>query len=151
MNDSDKKKLFILTGVIDLFLLLTIYFVKLNFIDKLWIFSVFISHSLFFNDFLSTLAMLNNIDLNNTSINRFLNFNINYKYISTVREINTILSQLQIQNINKTLKLVENTDRKKEKYTSQYNKNIQKCVQWCIKNQIPYNKFNQTNIFLNKK
>ena len=106
--------------------------------------------SAFFNDFLSTLAMLNNIDLNNTAINRFLNIDINFKYLSTVREINTILSQQQIQNISKTLKLVENTDRKKEKYTAQHNKNIQKCIQWCVKHQIPYNKFNQTNIFLNK-
>jgi 23S rRNA U2552 (ribose-2'-O)-methylase RlmE/FtsJ len=106
--------------------------------------------SMFFNEFLSSLAMLNNIDLNNTAINRFLNIDINYKYLSTLREINTILSQQQIQNISKTLKLVENTDRKKEKYTTQHNKNIQKCIQWCVKHQIPYNKFNQTNIFLNK-
>tara|TARA_B100000035_G_scaffold178043_1_gene151814 strand:- start:12100 stop:12543 length:444 start_codon:yes stop_codon:yes gene_type:complete len=48
MNYSDKVKLFILTGVIDLFLFLTLYFTKLNFIDKLWIFSVLVSHSLFF-------------------------------------------------------------------------------------------------------
>ncbi len=106
--------------------------------------------SYFFKDFLSTLAMLNNLDLNNTSINRFLNIDINFKYLTTIREINAILSQQQMKNINKTLKLVENTDRKKEKYTSHQSKNIQKCIQWCIKNQIPYNKFNKSNIFLNK-
>ena len=48
MNNSDKVKLYILTGVIDLFLFLTLYFVKLKFIDKLWIFTVLICHSLFF-------------------------------------------------------------------------------------------------------
>jgi 23S rRNA U2552 (ribose-2'-O)-methylase RlmE/FtsJ len=106
--------------------------------------------SMFFNEFLSSLAMLNNINLDDTSINRFLNLNINFKYISTIREINTILSQQQMQNISRTLKLVENTDRKKEKYTTQFHKNIQKCINWCIKHQIPYNKFNQGNIFLNK-
>jgi 23S rRNA U2552 (ribose-2'-O)-methylase RlmE/FtsJ len=107
--------------------------------------------SYYFKDFSTTLAMLNNIDLNNTYINRFLNFDINYKYISTIREINTILSQQQIDNISKTLNLIENTERKRDKYITQQYKNIQKCTQWCIKYQIPYNKFDKTNIFLEKK
>jgi len=107
--------------------------------------------SYYVKEFSTTLAMLNNIDLNNTYINRFLDFDINFKYISTIREINTILSQQQINNINKTLKLIENTERKREKYTAQQYKNIQKCTQWCIKYQIPYNKFDKTNIFLEKK
>jgi len=107
--------------------------------------------SYYFKEFSTTLAMLNNIDLNNTYINRFLNLDINFKYISTIREINTILSQQQINNISKTLKLVENTERKRDKYTTQQYKNIQKCTQWCIKYQIPYNKFDKGNIFLEKK
>tara|TARA_B110000908_G_scaffold172239_1_gene238523 strand:+ start:5229 stop:6431 length:1203 start_codon:yes stop_codon:yes gene_type:complete len=107
--------------------------------------------SYYFKEFSTTLAMLNNIDLNNTYINRFLDFDINFKYISTIREINTILSQQQINNINKTLKLIENTERKREKYTAQQYKNIQKCTQWCIKYQIPYNKFDKGNIFLERK
>ena len=106
--------------------------------------------SYYFKEFSTTLAMLNNIDLNDTYINRFLNFDINFKYISTIREINTILSQQQINNISKTLKLVENTERKRDKYTTQQYKNIQKCIQWCIKYQIPYNKFDKGNIFLEK-
>lgn len=107
--------------------------------------------SYYVKEFSTTLAMLNNIDLNNTYINRFLDFDINFKYISTIREINTILSQQQINNINKTLKLIENTERKREKYTAQQYKNIQKCTQWCIKYQIPYNKFDKGNIFLERK
>ena len=107
--------------------------------------------SYYVKEFSTTLAMLNNIDLNNTYINRFLDFDINFKYISTIREINTILSQQQINNINKTLKLIENTERKREKYSTQQYKNIQKCTQWCIKYQIPYNKFDKGNIFLERK
>jgi hypothetical protein len=107
--------------------------------------------SYYFKEFSTTLALLNNIDLNNTYINRFLDFDINFKYISTIREINTILSQQQINNINKTLKLIENTERKREKYSTQQYKNIQKCTQWCIKYQIPYNKFDKGNIFLERK
>ena len=106
--------------------------------------------SYYFKEFSTTLAMLNNIDLNNTYINRFLDFDINFKYISTIREINTILSQQQINNISKTLKLIENTERKREKYSTQQYKNIQKCTQWCIKYQIPYNKFDKNNIFLER-
>ena len=106
--------------------------------------------SYYFKEFSTTLAMLNNIDLNNTYINRFLDFDINFKYISTIREINTILSQQQINNISKTLKLIENTERKREKYSAQQSKNIQKCTQWCIKYQIPYNKFDKSNIFLER-
>tara|TARA_B110000037_G_scaffold85707_1_gene101655 strand:- start:186 stop:629 length:444 start_codon:yes stop_codon:yes gene_type:complete len=48
MNSLDKIKLFILTGIIDIFLFVLLYFIKLTFIDKLWIFSVLISHLLFF-------------------------------------------------------------------------------------------------------
>ena len=94
--------------------------------------------------------MLNNVDLNKTSINRFLNIKINYKYLTTIREINTILGQQQIQNISKTIKLVENTERKKEKYVSQKMKNVNKCIIWCQKNKVPHNKFTQTNVFMQK-
>ena len=68
-----------------------------------------------------------------TSINRFLDVKINYKYLTTLREINTILGQQQIQNILERLN-VENTERKKKRYNSQKMKNVNKCIQWCIKN-----------------
>ena len=107
--------------------------------------------SMYFDSFLNSLMMLNNVDLNKTSINRFLNININYKYLTTIREINTILGQQQIQNISKTIKLVENTERKKEKYVSQKMKNVNKCIAWCQKNKVPHNKFTQTNVFMQKE
>ena len=106
--------------------------------------------SMYFDSFLNSLMMLNNVDLNKTSINRFLNIKINYKYLTTIREINTILGQQQIQNISKTIKLVENTERKKEKYISQKMKNVNKCIVWCQKNKVPHNKFTQTNVFMQK-
>ena len=50
------------------------------------------------------------------------------------------------------MKLIENNEKKNEKIASFKNENVQKCISWCIKNNIPYNKkFRPANIFLNRK
>jgi hypothetical protein len=82
-------------------------------------------------------------------ISRLLDININYKFINTIEEINAIIGQQQIANIHSTLRIIQNKERKGEKIASIKNKNIQKCVNWCIKNKIPYNKYGiSSNIFL---
>jgi len=48
MNNIDKTKLYILTGILDCFLLFILITTSSSLFDKLWIFSVLIIHALFF-------------------------------------------------------------------------------------------------------
>ena len=48
MNNIDKTKLYILTGILDCFLLFILITTISSLVDKLWIFSVLIIHALFF-------------------------------------------------------------------------------------------------------
>ncbi len=81
-------------------------------------------------------------------INRFLNIKIPYLYINKLEDINAILGQQQLENILSTLHLLDNN--KTDKLEIIKKNNIQKCVQWCIKNKMPYNKnINQLNLFNN--
>ena len=104
------------------------------------------------NKFLSILHVLNNLKINDMQIHRILNIKINYKYIKMIEEINAIIGSQQIENILSTLRIIQNKERKGEKIQSIKNKNIQKCIQWCIKHHIPYNKYGtNTNIFMSSK
>jgi 23S rRNA U2552 (ribose-2'-O)-methylase RlmE/FtsJ len=85
-------------------------------------------------------------------LSEFLDVNINHYFMNKIQEINSIIGNKQIKNILTTLKLIENTEKKNEKITSFKNENVQKCINWCIKNNIPYNKkYKPANIFLNRK
>jgi len=48
MNNIDKNKLYIITGILDCFLLFILITTNSSLFDKLWIFSVLIIHALFF-------------------------------------------------------------------------------------------------------
>jgi hypothetical protein len=69
-----------------------------------------------------------------------------------IKETNAILAHQQIDNILSTIKIITHKDRKTEKIQSLKSQNIQKCINWCITNKIPYNKNYQTNnIFLGER
>ena len=69
-----------------------------------------------------------------------------------IEEINSIIGGQQIENIQTTIRFIENKERRGEKIQQRKNNNIQKCVSWCIKNKIPYNKVQQnTNIFMTNR
>ena len=83
-------------------------------------------------------------------ISSILNFNLDYYYINKLEEINAIFGQQQIENISTTINLI-NSKNKIERCETLKKNNIQKCIQWCETNNIPYNKTIDTkNIFLNK-
>jgi len=86
--------------------------------------------------------------LDNTKlISRFLNFPLSYLYLNKIEDINAIIGQQQLENILATLHLVENN--KPERLDSIKKTNIQKCIQWCTKNKLPYNKsITQLNMFM---
>ena len=69
-----------------------------------------------------------------------------------LQEINCILGNQQIENILNTIKIIINKDKKIEKLNSIKSNNIQKCIKWCIKNNVPYNNVDteHKNIFLKK-
>jgi len=73
-------------------------------------------------------------------IHRFLNIPVSNYFISKLEEYNSIIGQQQIENIYQTIILLENK-YKNDKIDNIVKTNIQKCVHWCIKYEIPYNNF----------
>ena len=59
-------------------------------------------------------------------------------YYNKLEESSSIIGQIQIDNIYSTLALIENR-YKADKINFHMKTNIQKCVKWCIKNQVEYN------------
>jgi hypothetical protein len=82
-------------------------------------------------------------------IYRYLNIPICYYFINKLEEYNAILGQQQIENIHYTISLIEHK-YKQDKIDNLMKINIQKCIQWCLKNNIEYNNMNSNiNIFTN--
>jgi 23S rRNA U2552 (ribose-2'-O)-methylase RlmE/FtsJ len=95
--------------------------------------------------------MQNTLENPMSSVYRFLNIPISKYFLSKVEEYNAIFGQQQIENIHYTLSLIEN-NIKQDKINHLIKNNIQKCIQWCIKNNVEYNTSMSTpanNIFLN--
>jgi hypothetical protein len=84
----------------------------------------------------------------NTYIHRFLTLPLSHCFITKIEEINAILGQQQIENIHYTISLIENK-HKQEKIDNLIRINIQKCTQWCIRNNVEYHIFSQnSNVFI---
>lgn len=73
-----------------------------------------------------------------TFIRHFLNVPVSYYFLKKMEEYNAIFGQQQIENIHYTISLIENK-HKQEKIDSLIKINVQKCIQWCIKNSIGFN------------
>jgi 23S rRNA U2552 (ribose-2'-O)-methylase RlmE/FtsJ len=77
-------------------------------------------------------------------------------YYNKLEESSSIIGQIQIDNIYTTLALIENR-YKSDKINFYMKNNIQKCVKWCIKNQMEYNpnvmfaENLEKNIFINRE
>ena len=80
-------------------------------------------------------------------IERFINIDIPYIYINKLEDINAIIGQQQLENILSTFYLLDNN--KQDKLDTIRKNNIQKCIQWCTKYKLPYNKnIQQLNAFI---
>ena len=77
--------------------------------------------------------MYQNKDL---AIQSFLKIPINLGFKSKIEDMNSILGQYQIDNIRSTISLIIQSN--KEKIENQKKINIQKCLNWCMKNNIPF-------------
>ena len=77
---------------------------------------------------------------------RFLNIDIPYNFICSIQEFNAILGQRQLECISTTLSLMDNNV--KERLENLKKIHINKCINWCQKYKLPYNKYiHTTNTF----
>ena len=101
-----------------------------------------------FVNVLSIMSSEENINKYNVSL---ISTELPYLFTNKVEEYNAIFGQQQIENIVNTLTLMDNNNIKPEKLENLKRNNIQKCISWCQKYNVPYNKSlgtGNSNIFL---
>ena len=105
--------------------------------------------SYLFTKIFNILHVLNNLKMQNVIIKEILDVKVNITFLKSIEEINAIIGQQQISNILSTLRIIQNKEKKGEKFNLLKNKHIKKCIQWCSKYNIPCNKLGITNnVFL---
>ena len=103
-------------------------------------------------DYLHKLKFLlnnkNNIIINKENIENLVEGPLPYYFINKIEESNIIIGQQKIEFINHVIDIIKNKV-KDDKLENIKKNNIHKCIQWCEKYKIPYNKFvDKINIFL---
>jgi len=95
---------------------------------------------------------INNIELlRDKYIVSLINEDIPYHFLNKLEESNAIIGQQQLEAYDLMINIFKNKNRD-EKMDILKRHNIQKCIQWCEKNQLPHNKFiDKVNIFLTPK
>ena len=102
--------------------------------------------------FINILKIFEPLDFSKYTIFSILDIPLQAYYYTQVTEINAILGHQQIDNILNTIKIITHKDRKNEKIQHLKTNNIQKCMNWCSNNNIPYNKnYQSNNIFLGER
>jgi hypothetical protein len=110
--------------------------------------------SLVYTNYLSKISsFLNEYELNeNISndlfISNIIKNDIPFYFISKIDDINIIIGQQLLEGMNQLINIIKNKNRD-VKLDNIKKMNIQKCIQWCEKFNIPCNKFiEKPNIFL---
>tara|TARA_Y100000813_G_scaffold193285_1_gene172380 strand:- start:240 stop:1421 length:1182 start_codon:yes stop_codon:yes gene_type:complete len=99
--------------------------------------------------FINILKILKDMDFKKYKILSVINIPIQIYYKNIIKEINAVLGHKQIENILSTIKLITNKNKRLERLSILKSQNIQKCLVWCQKNNMPFNKNNtNSNIFL---
>jgi hypothetical protein len=74
---------------------------------------------------------------------------ISYYFLNKIEESNSVIGQQQLEAYDQVINIFKNKN-KNDKIDSLKRSHIQKCIQWCEKNQLPHNKFtDKVNMFLN--
>ena len=82
----------------------------------------------------------------NKGISSLFKFEIPRFFIQEIEEMNSIFGKKQLSTIHTTLMMIQ--ERRNDKIERIKKSHIEKCIQWCIKNKIPYNScFKGENIF----
>ena len=93
------------------------------------------------SSYLSTFKHIITEMSSNTYIEQLLNIEVPCYYISRLEEINAVLGQQQLETIMSTLALIQNNSKELESKIDQITiNNIQKCNNWCIKNNVGFHK-----------
>lgn len=78
-------------------------------------------------------------------IHRFMSIPIPINFVTRLEEYNAIFGQQQIENIYYTISLIKNKNRQ-DKIDNLIKTNVQKCISWCNKYNVPYlTSINQTD------
>ena len=98
------------------------------------------------------ISKMNNSELmSNQFINSIIDNELPYYLLNRLEESNLVIGQQQLEAYDQIINIFKNNNRE-EKIESLKRSHIQKCIQWCEKNQLPHNKFiDKTNIFLAPK
>lgn len=89
-----------------------------------------------------------NLINNNSNIQSILNNNIPCIFINRIEEFNVIVGQQQLESNIQIINIFRNKNND-DKIEVLKRNHIQRCIQWCDKNKLPYNKFiDKTNMFL---
>jgi 23S rRNA U2552 (ribose-2'-O)-methylase RlmE/FtsJ len=92
--------------------------------------------------------LIQTIKENDANLVRFLNVDIPHYFKLNLEQSNILLGKQQLTTINNTNQLIQAP--KNDKITKLVKNNREKCVRWCVDNNIPYNKVKTENIFLKK-
>lgn len=97
-----------------------------------------------------TTNIMNN-KLKDTIINSVIDNELPYYLLNKLNESNLVIGQQQIEAYDQIIHIFKNKNRE-ERIENLKKSHIQKCIQWCEKNQLPHNKFiDKVNIFLTSK
>jgi len=85
---------------------------------------------------------------NNNNISYLVKDKIPYYFMNKIEEANIIVGQQQLESLDQIVSILKNKN-KEDKIETLRKNNLQKCIHWCEKYKIPYNKFSEKmNIFL---
>jgi hypothetical protein len=93
-------------------------------------------------------AIITDSVANNKCIYSLIYGDLPYYFLNKIEDANIIIGHLQLEQYDQLINLIKNKNRDDKIETFKKN-NIQKCIQWCEKYKIPFNKFvDKLNIFL---
>lgn len=97
------------------------------------------------------LTKFNEDILTDKCVYSLINEDIPIFFLNKLEEINAIIGQQQLEAYDQIINIFKNKNRD-DKIENLKRQHIQKCIQWCEKNQLPHNKFiDKINIFLTPK
>jgi hypothetical protein len=152
-------------GIIDIVYILSSLF------DKIYILKPYVSNiinnerylvCIYFNNntsllhanFLTQLKGIIDIDMNtntNTNIHSILEGHVPYYFITRIEETNIVIGQQQLEGLEQVINIMNNKN-KDEKMEKLKKNHIQKCIQWCEKNNVPYHTIKEEgNLFIENR
>jgi len=101
---------------------------------------------LYLNKLTSVLEKLMSLD--DLLPSRLIKDKIPYYFMNKIEEANIIVGQQQLESLDQIVGILKSKNRD-DKVETMKKTNLQKCIHWCEKYKIPYNKFSEKlNIFL---